>query len=207
MHINNFSGLSIDEVAHIVLDLETLSTQPNALVLSIGAVGLNKHGEILSGSEFHLALDQQEQAKRRHVSLDTIRWWEGQSEEAQAASFKAPPTQQAFVTNALTAFKDYLDQWSERDVVCVWGNGCSFDNVILASLYQDWCMEAPWKFWNDRDMRTITAIFPHLKAMPFEGTKHHALHDAMHEAKQLSQVIGAAAIFHFTTGVSHNPRR
>lgn len=189
MQINSFSTLSADEVAHIVLDLETLSTQPNALVLSIGAIGLNKHGEILSGSEFHLALDQQDQANRRHVSLNTIRWWEGQCEEAQAASFKAPTSHQAFVANALTTFKDYVAQWTGCDVVCVWGNGCSFDNVILASLYQDWGMEAPWKFWNDRDMRTITSIFPNLKAMPFEGIKHHAQHDAMHEAKQLAKAI------------------
>lgn len=184
-----FSELTDDQVAHIVLDLETLSTRPDALVLSIGAVGLNKRGEILSGTEFHLALDQQAQQHRRHVSLDTLDWWSKQDKPARDASFTAPPTSQAFVANALSAFSDFVDQWSARDAVCVWGNGCSFDNVILASLYKDWGIEAPWKFWNDRDMRTITAIFPHLKAMPFEGIKHHALHDAMHEAKQLSAAI------------------
>lgn len=189
MNPSDFATLTNDEVAHIVLDLETLSTRPDALVLSIGAVGLNKHGQILSGAEFHLALDQKEQATRRHVSLDTIQWWMQQSQEAIDASFGAPTSNQAFVTNALTAFKEYVDQWSARGLVCVWGNGCGFDNVILASLYQDWGMQAPWDFRNDRDMRTITALFPHLKLMPFKGIKHHAQHDAMHEAKQLAKAI------------------
>lgn len=29
------------------------------------------------------------------------------------------------------------------------------------------------------------ALFPALKAMPFQGIKHHALHDARHEARQV----------------------
>ncbi|WP_260673732.1 3'-5' exonuclease [Comamonas aquatica] len=192
MQLHTFEALTQDQAAHIVLDLETLSTQPNALVLSIGAVGLNKHGDILSGSEFHLALDQHAQQKRRHVDVETQRWWETKTcAEAKAASLLAPPTQQAFVENALSTFTDYIAQWSDPDLVQVWGNGCSFDNVILGSLFQDWNKRAPWKFWNDRDMRTITGIFPKLKLIQFVGIKHHALHDALHEAKQLSQAIPA----------------
>lgn len=192
MLFTQFENLTDDQAAHIVLDLETLSTQPNALVLSIGAVALNRRGEILSGSEFHLALDQTEQAKRRHVSLDTLQWWQNKTTaKAQAASFSAPVTAQCFVTNALTTFSDYVAQWSNPETVRMWGNGCSFDNVILSNLYQDWGKPTPWAYWHDRDMRTITGIFPTLKMLPFEGIKHHACHDAMHEAKQLSLAISS----------------
>lgn len=190
MQVTHFETLTDQQAAHIVLDLETLSTQPNALVLSIGAIALNKHGQVLPSSEFHLALNQQEQHKRRHTDPDTVKWWnERTCDAAKAASFSATTTQQAFVANALDAFSNYVDQWASRNSVCIWGNGCSFDNVILASLYQDWHKTAPWKFWNDRDMRTVTAIFPALKLMAFEGIKHHALDDAHHEAKQLAKAI------------------
>jgi len=190
MQISQFEKLTDLQAAHIVLDLETLSTQPDALVLSIGAVALNKHGQVLPASDFHLAVDQHEQHKRRHTDPDTVAWWKQNTcDQAKAASFSAPTARQAFVTNALDAFSDYVDLWASRTSVCIWGNGCSFDNVILGSLYQDWHKTAPWKYWNDRDMRTITAIFPALKLIPFEGIKHHALFDAKHEAKQLAKAI------------------
>ena len=190
MQLHTFSNLPDHKAAHIVIDLETLSTQPNALVLSIGAVGLNKYGDILPGAGFHLPIDPAAQQKRRHVDIGTQQWWAGiKCPIARCASIDAPATTQALVENALTAFSDFVNEWSDQDTVCIWGNGCSFDNVILATLYQDWNKPLPWRFWNDRDMRTITAIFPHLKLLPFDGFKHHALDDAMHEAQQLSAAI------------------
>lgn len=39
-------------------------------------------------------------------------------------------------------------------------------------------------------MRTLLAIFPAAKkAVEFEGTKHHALDDARHEARQLCYAL------------------
>lgn len=189
MHLQNFTELTDEQAAHIVLDLETLSTRPDALVLSIGAVGLNKHGEILDDAQFHVLLSRAEQDSYRHTSLQTLAWWREQSNAAIEATLDAPHHTHHPTDFALDAFGRFIASWSDKKSVCIWGNGCSFDNVILASLYRDFHIPLPWEFRNDRDMRTITAIFPHLKAMPFEGIKHHAQHDAMHEAKQLSKAI------------------
>ena len=95
----------------------------------------------------------------------------------------------SYIEDALDGFSDWVESITDPKQVLVWGNGCSFDNVILASLYDDWHRERPWSFWNDRDMRTVTGLMPVLKMLPFEGTKHHALHDAKHEAAQLSRAI------------------
>ena len=54
-----------------------------------------------------------------------------------------------------------------------------------------------WHFWNDRDLRTLLALYPEAKLLPFEGTKHHALDDAMHEAKQL---LAALQLHHTLAG-------
>ena len=184
----HFPNLPTEQAAHIVVDLETLSTQPNALVLSIGAVALTKFGAPVIGGNFYVALKQAEQGAVRHISQSTVDWWERQSIEAQQAAYK-PTVCTSFVEDALDGFSDWIESIADPKQVLLWGNGCSFDNVILASLYDAWHRARPWSFWNDRDMRTVTGLMPALKLLPFEGIKHHALHDAKHEAAQLSQAI------------------
>ena len=175
--------------AHIVLDLETLSTAPNAVVTSIGAVALNKYGQPIADGELHMALKLNHQITSRHTDINTIKWWEQQSQDAQAGSYAAQEHLRWHVEAALEAFSRWIHLRTDMKHVRVWGNGCSFDNVILASLYRDWHITTPWKFWNDRDMRTVTGLLPSVKALPFIGIKHHALDDARHEANQLSHAI------------------
>lgn len=175
---------------HIVLDLETLSTQPHAIVVSIGAVALNAQGEVVS--EFHTPVICSSQPDR-DVSESTCQWWDGQSDEAKAASILAADAIPA--GEALQAFSAWVLEHANPKTVKVWGNGSNFDNVILSSLYTDHPqLSRPWSYWNDRDMRTLLDLHPHAKDVgPFEGIKHHALHDARHEAKQLGVVLKAAA--------------
>lgn len=179
--------------AHIVLDLETLSTQPNAAVIAIGAVALDAKGEFVS--EFHTAVNAKSQPLRS-VDSDTIAWWSKQSVEAQAASLNATDAKTA--THAMCLFSDWMEKHADSKSVKVWGNGCSLDNVILGSLYAQ-CHELgfsqPWSWRNDRDMRTVLDLLPDAKNVgQFEGIKHHALHDARHEAKQLGKALHQAAM-------------
>ncbi|WBM43091.1 3'-5' exoribonuclease [Comamonas aquatica] len=178
------------QAAHIVLDLETLSTQPNAVIASIGAVALTASGGFVS--EFHVPITTGNFRQcHRHVCAKTVEWWEQQSEEAKLASVKAPnPT---LPHPALQAFIAWVHEHADPKKVKVWGNGSSFDNVILSSLFADYPeLERPWAYWNDRDMRTVLDLNPAAKDVgPFEGVKHNALHDARHEAKQLAKVLMA----------------
>lgn len=175
--------------AHIVLDLETLSTLPHAIVVSIGAVALTMHGEFVS--EFHTPVICSSQPER-DMSESTCTWWSGQSDEAKAASILAADAIPA--SEALQAFSAWLLVHANPKTVKVWGNGSNFDNVILSSLYSDYSeLSRPWAYWNDRDMRTMLDLHPHAKDVgPFEGIKHHALHDARHEAKQLAKALKAS---------------
>lgn len=172
--------------AHIVLDLETLSTDPHATVASIGAVALTAQGSFVS--EFHQAVSTEHQYAR-HISPSTCEWWDKQSNEARAASILAPNP--AHPIEALKEFTCWVLQISDPKKVKVWGNGSGFDNVILSSLFADYHgLERPWAYWNDRDMRTVLDLHPHAKDVgEFVGIKHHALYDAQHEAKQLARVL------------------
>jgi hypothetical protein len=174
---------------HFVLDLETMSTAPNAAIAAIGCVRVEL-GTIVD--EFYERVDlQSSRATGGEIDTSTLQWWLKQSREArQEVSGELPGID---IEAALLSLLDFMRRGGiTADQPLVWGNGSSFDNVILGSAYQRARIPLPWKFWNDRDLRTLLALHPQAKkAIPFEGIQHHALHDARHEAKQLIAALAA----------------
>ncbi|HBA8665562.1 TPA: 3'-5' exoribonuclease, partial [Escherichia coli] len=66
-------------------------------------------------------------------------------------------------------------------------------NVILRRSYERQEIPCPWRYHNDRDVRTIVELgkaidFDARTAIPFEGVPHNALDDARHQAKQVSAI-------------------
>jgi hypothetical protein len=171
---------------HIVIDLETRSTKPNAIVASIGAVAIGPDMRLLA-SEFHISVAQHLQFPR-HEDLETMRWWSEQPQEARFASVMAAQT--ATPRQALLDFSAWVKSVADPDQVKVWGNGAVFDNVILRSLYDYLDMTPPWHWRFDRDMRTLLDLQPEAKDVgEFLGVKHIAVDDARHEAKQLAKSL------------------
>lgn len=171
---------------HIVLDLETRSIKPNAIVASIGAVAIGPDLQLLS-SEFHTSLAQHLQFPR-HEDAATMRWWSEQTREARDASITAAMT--VTPRQALMDFTAWVRSVADPEEVKVWGNGSVFDNVILRSLYDLLDITPPWHWRFDRDMRTILDLLPEAKGVgEFVGVKHIAVDDARHEAKQLAKAL------------------
>lgn len=76
---------------------------------------------------------------------------------------------------------------------CIWGNGANFDNTILRRSYERQGIPCPWRYYNDRDVRTIVELgkaidFDARTAIPFEGERHNALDDARYQAKYVSVI-------------------
>ena len=73
------------------------------------------------------------------------------------------------------------------DDVKVWGNGSVFDISILDKWFDMLGMNAPWKFWNVRDVRTVVDIMNiNPKEFSFDGIKHNAIDDAIHQVKYMT---------------------
>ncbi|EPJ3763097.1 3'-5' exonuclease [Providencia manganoxydans] len=172
---------------HLMLDLETMSNKSNAAIVSIGAVAFEPStGEL--GPEFYLAVDLVSCEKLGlHIDADTVLWWMKQSSEARAAIVDEDARTIQSALLALSAFaEEHLS-----DNVCVWGNGSDFDNVVLASAYDACDFNPFWKFWNNRDVRTIVELGRNAgidpkRTLTFEGEQHNALADAIHQAKYVS---------------------
>ena len=74
-----------------------------------------------------------------------------------------------------------------NNITALWGNGATFDNVILRNLYARHLKAFPLGFWTDRDLRTAVDIYNiDTRTVPFEGIKHYCLDDARHQVKLLT---------------------
>lgn len=164
-------------MAHIVsLDLETMSTEPNAVVVSIGAVKVDTNTGLIIDRFYHVLPLQEQEKLGRHVSASTMAWWCRQDFAARAVFEATAPT--PMVVLALYEFVEFMQGVDE-----LWGYGSDFDNVILKSLFESFNVKAPWTHRQNRCLRTLKAMYPDTcKGMPMVGTEHHALDDAEYQA-------------------------
>lgn len=171
----------------IVLDLETCDTEPTAVILSIGAYKVDMFGKVMPNSRFHVSLKIAEQVLRgRTIGKNTMeKFWSKQTASTQAAAF----AEELSVFDALVAFTEYVEEGPTAGKPLIWGNGVNFDNALLTSLYKMWDQRAPWWYQQDADWRTFRIMYPFVDNIPFEGEKHHAADDALHEARGLEMLI------------------
>lgn len=166
----------------IMCDLETLGTKQNSAFISIGACQFDPETGKL-GETFYANVDWDDALKTRGVTGSTIRWWLRQSKEAQdrVCALGKP------LKEVLAAF----GRWLRKDGVerCIWGNGACFDVSMLENAYEQTFGVVPWNHWAVRDVRTIVDLAAGIvsrDSVPFEGTQHDALADAVHQAKYVS---------------------
>lgn len=182
---------------NVMLDIETLGTSKNAAIISIGAVFFNPAtGEL--GNEFYKTIRQDScETIGLEVDASTLKWWSEQSEEARAVLNCQNATHLVF---ALQEFNRWiLDNAIATKHVEIWGNGASFDCGIVDNAYRRCVINLPWRYANERDVRTIVALGRELLqidpkyAFPFIGTAHNALADAKHQATYVSHIYQALA--------------
>lgn len=170
----------------VSIDLETLGTSPDSVILSIGAAAVcAETGQIV---KFYgaCAVDSQQ---HRTISKSTLDWWDSQSAEARVALDFARSDDCPSLQSTLKTLTDWLAKLGETHDVYVWGNGSDFDIAMLNHAYKQISDFVPWNFRSSRDMRTLRDIClrlglePKIKAaVSRNGTHHNALDDAEYQA-------------------------
>ncbi|WP_105215757.1 3'-5' exonuclease [Pseudoalteromonas sp. T1lg22] len=176
---------------NVMLDLETMGNGSKAAIVAIGACLFNPvTGEI--GEKFEAIVSLKSSAYYGEMDAGTVLWWMEQDDAARQVLLRKDAV---VLKNALEQFTAWLDtniaEWKER---VVWGNGCTFDNVILGNALKACRMKQPWPYSGDRDVRTLVDLgrtlhgFDPKTDMPFNGVRHSAVDDAIHQAKYLSAI-------------------
>jgi 3' exoribonuclease, RNase T-like len=177
------------KLINIALDLETLSTQEDAAIIQIGCcipyfdrvnvpLGLScefettiRYEDCIS-SEFH----------KSHATMD---WWDKQNPKARNNVFSG----QNSYTDAFDQFKFWIDSIRSNGAeVAIWGNGSDFDNRLLSYSLDSLGYHNVWSFRNNRDLRTLKALFPLDVADDPTEVKHTALGDARYEARIINAI-------------------
>lgn len=185
---------------HFMVDIETLSTAVNAVVLSVGAVEFDPiAGEIKR--RFYGELDLSEQ-KQRHISSDTVQWWFKQSVENQKSidiMLKENKWKNG-VEFVLHRFKEFIWGYANfladtnsrnegYEKIAVWACDPDFDLAILANLYEEHNLSVPWKYSEPKSVRTVRTLAElHSIGLPKDNASHNALEDCIRQVAEIAEL-------------------
>ena len=165
---------------HAMIDLETLSTNPNATILTVGGVKFNPliSVEPSQGMYFRVDVDSQTEMGR-DVMQETLDWWSTQpkeiSEEALGDKDRI----------SLTEMVKTINKWAVG-VDVFWCQGPLFDYAILQNIYKQLGHPVPWQYWQIRDSRTLFNLVPKDPNEQRSGM-HNALEDCYFQAKKVQR--------------------
>ena len=175
------------EKPDIMIDIETLSTKNNAVILTIGAIKFKRDDDIkeLKDMEsFYIRIRKESCIiLGMDIDKDTELWWSKQTDKAKY---------EVFVNKDRIGIKDGLIKLAEfvKNHKCVWSHSPSFDCVILENAYSKCNLQVPWKFWNLRDTRTLYDLGKvNLKLFSTESDAHNSLFDAYNQVKALNMAF------------------
>ncbi|EPC0953723.1 3'-5' exonuclease [Klebsiella pneumoniae] len=176
-----------------MIDIETLSTQPNAVICAIGAVFFEPStGK--TGPSFYQTIDPRTSQNRgAHISADTVMWWLRQDKEP-ISELVGAKSHEIEVMLDFAKFIEGAFHETKKKNLKVWCKGGSFDFPILKSAFERSSLEGvsmlPWLYWNECCFRSLLTVAgaigyaPH----PRRSVAHNALTDAIYQAEQVCEI-------------------
>lgn len=173
-----------DDPTRVMVDIESLGTEPGAAILSVGAVTFDADGVDEDGG-FYAEVDLQScEDAGLSFDADTLEWWLGQDEEAKTVLTGGEP-----LGDVLTVFASWFD---DVDADEVWANSPTFDCRLLGAAFDAVDVAVPWEYYEERDFRTLRTLPVFVDARDeHDGVDHDALDDAIGQAKSASATLAA----------------
>jgi hypothetical protein len=162
----------------IMLDLETLATSPDSVILTFGAVKFDPfttEQDFDTGLYYRIDVDEQI-ALGRQVDQGTVDWWGSQNEEVR---------EEALGEHDRIGLEQFTQSLNKFVVGAnrIWAQGPVFDIVILENLYRQLGKPTPWPYYLIRDSRTL------LKALGDTRSPGIMLHNALADCVSQAQAI------------------
>lgn len=177
---------------NIMIDLETMGTDPYSPVVAIGAVRFKMYNSGVIdpttwGTFYQQITLQSCMEAGLKPSASTIEWWltsEGVSQQARDQTFTGD--NRVKLVDALDAFTE----WHNSGTDTLWGNSARFDLGLLSDCYRVLGKPVPWLHYHEgcyRTMKNLPAV-QHIK-LRRTGTHHNALDDALSQAMHLCEIV------------------
>lgn len=172
----------------VMLDLETMGTDENFVILSVGMVKFNiDTGEI--GNKLHLKISINDSLKKGFkIDGNTLIWWLNNDKKAKEMINKG---EKFSINNTL----DYISEFLNKDLE-IWAKSPSFDCNLLKSYYQKLNRNIPWNFRNQQDVRTLINLNKKLYEEITKDVKitHDAIDDCINQINYYHQIYKSLKI-------------
>ena len=165
-----------------MIDLETLATTADAVIMSIGAVKFDLDSDKIDDNGFYASVSIESNLDlKRRISEETLIWWMGQTIAAKSVFTETK--------QSLRSALEELAKWMGDPKIHVWSNGADFDLPMIAHAFTQCGMEVPWEYWNSHCFRTYKNL-PGAKTIRAQasGAKHNALSDAHQQVVTLQTI-------------------
>lgn len=191
------------KIAHVMIDLETLGLETNAVVSQIGVASFitpEETDEHAAMRMFRGNVDIDRQPGRA-IDPDCLKWWFRQ-DRALHAHFNSGLTSPIETLLSLNTHIRTLRVHAEE--VWVWGHPASFDVSILLSLYASFGITPEFSWRDGRDFRTLRHLAVETFGEQIVTTEnfvirdwpedmplltHDALYDAVKQATELRTIL------------------
>lgn len=173
------------EKLHILLDLETLATKPNAVITEIAAVVL-ENGTIYDSLIQPSSYPTMDSAF--YIDPETVEWHDARRKSnyieylnLRGESFK----------EAAHEFVTWCERVSEGKQIVLWVHGTDFDVPILKNFLSYCGLETPWRYSDVKDFRTLSALFPEIA---YKKGDHSALDDVVKMNQHFQKILVASSL-------------
>lgn len=178
---------------HIMLDLETMSLDDDAVVVAIGAVAFSRDTPSIASMEVRLGNPELQQWQIRHGAVvcdETKAWWETQPREARNATLSPLDIMDAenVIKDGIDRLREFIDKVGATNI---WTAGPQKDIVWLDNLAAR--TKTPWTnlpFHVVRDYRTIRDTHLTGGRTRTRGATHCAVQDCHDQIEVLLGVVG-----------------
>ena len=186
-----------------MIDIETLGTSQDSVILQIGAVGFAAAG---MDPGFYADVTVQDQiAMGRKVDPFTLGWWlDRTSTEARLSVFERRDVDLNSLRVCLEGLNAYIKAYLINDTHNntkndkLWANSPSFDLAIIRNAMEMCEINPAWQYWHEADVRTLKVIDGitkniEIKKIPMmreNSIAHNALDDAKNQALYVTDFLG-----------------
>lgn len=161
-----------------MVDIETLSTHPNAIIVSIGGCKYNLE-TLETYDDFYITIDPKDSKEYGlHVEQATVNWWRSQDPEIM----KQWRENGVPLKEAMDKFLNWYDP--ELAFTCF---GLSFDEPIIKSNLIAVGKDVSWKYYKSRCLRTLCEV-EGIKVKRSSG-HHNALQDCKDQCEALFTIF------------------
>lgn len=180
---------------HLMIDIETLDTQPSAIILEIGLVSFTETSEIFRPSSYRPAIAMQE-AVGRTLSESTLGWWEDQLRKEEIPMNSRLHMQELLEGNGISQSVESIHRAISSEVAevtgYVWCKGAGFDFPIIKSFFNSFNLADPLPYRKLMCLRTAQALAKdsgfvpslHVSRIP----KHIAFDDCLQQIELLREI-------------------